>query len=965
VDKKATGWIPDYPDFRDYGIDEINQKLIVNVQNIQISNDNDLQTNLEELFKLFLDSIKNELKEPSTKTLVPKLKNFEKKISKGLKLVNAKAIKEQIFLAPGCAGQEVYNLQQKLLKFSKHQDKFGAVWQENIAQFQEAVSESEYMEYGYFGKNTEKAVKLLKMIFGLSSVSDKSVDSVVSNDSTDSVVDQVTLYTLNQTLEILESLEAEKTSQYEGTEKTIKKLGMFDPEIKAIQIKLNKLGYLKNLGENNGAIIGFFDYLTQDAVQEFQTQYHWHDASNFDGIYGIVCEHTSKALNDLFQRYNAQQQKSDGDDRVKKLQKLLRELGEFDGQVTGYFGLQTQTAVKSFQAKYGLAVDGLDNWKKTLEVLCELVALKKQQRREVLPVSLAIPINLYEIILRVFEVSEFQAEDFVNEKGLQPTTETNAEKELQPATNTNKSDIAEHKNALKRSIDMIVKLVAQLISPLAQHRNLEKAVREVLNKLDQWFDKSEYVNVLRKENNSQENQQLINDAVKNEAFQQKLWKKSSIFSQAGQERNLFKEWDLNPVSSYIAFSAILNFQSSLKNICQIISAESNNDKNENERLATSLKKSLEKIDEIFKSIKNLEVNIRNLEVSLNYNPQLQEENYLKNQQKNLKTVIQILPELQDELKYLDKNPEFQSDLLLPVEGNLQESIREKQEDGKKVTVYLLMPEFVDLSFWCSPIEDQGSLDSCTAHAGVALMEYFEKRSFDRYVDASRLFLYKATRNLMHRQGDVGASLRQTMQAMALFGVPPEEYWPYIEDKFDEEPTPFCYSFGQSYQALKYFRLNPPGTTEYILLLRIKAALAAGFPCAFGFTMYYSIEDLNPSGYIPYPVKNDKVKGGHAVVAVGYDDHKIIENADASRRSQGALLIRNSWGTDWGEGGYGWLPYDYVLEGLTNDWWSLLKSKWFETGHFGLAANNLGGGSTDDKPLHNPKPPKNPHSATET
>ncbi|QHG19873.1 cysteine protease [Nostoc sp. ATCC 53789] len=269
-----------------------------------------------------------------------------------------------------------------------------------------------------------------------------------------------------------------------------------------------------------------------------------------------------------------------------------------------------------------------------------------------------------------------------------------------------------------------------------------------------------------------------------------------------------------------------------------------------------------------------------------------------------------------------------------------------------------MPEFVDLTFWCSPIEDQGSLDSCTAHAGVALMEYFEKRSFDRYVDASRLFLYKATRNLMHRQGDAGASLRETMKAMALFGVPPEEYWPYTEDNFDEEPTPFCYSFGQSYQTLKYFRLNPLGTTEDILLFRIKAALAAGFPCAFGFTMYYSIEDLNPSGYIPYPVKNDKVKGGHAVVAVGYDDHKVIENPDGSRRSQGALLIRNSWGTDWGEGGYGWLPYDYVLEGLTNDWWSLLKSKWFETGHFGLGANdwvsNLGTPPKDGTPRDNPR-----------
>ncbi|MCC5645232.1 peptidoglycan-binding protein [Nostoc sp. CHAB 5824] len=942
MDRKATGWVPDYPDFRDYRMDEINQKLMVTVQDIQINNDNDSQSSVEELFEL-LDSIKNELKEPLKNKLAPKFKNFEKKISKGFKLVNAKALKEQIFLAPGCAGQEVYNLQQKLREFHNYKDKFGN-WEGKIKCLYQDFLASDYIEYGYFGKNTEEAVKLVKSIFGLSTVSDDSVDSVV---------DQVTLYTLNQVLEILEGLETEKTSKDEATETTIKKLGVFDPEIKDIQIKLNELGYLKNLGENNGAIKGFFDYLTQDAVQEFQRQYCSQYPSKFDGVYGIVSEHTRKTLNELYNRYNGQkdyveQKKPDCKNDVKELQELLRELGEFDGQVTGYSGLQTQTAVKAFQAKYGLVVDGLVDSPKTLQILRDLVALKKQQRL-VLPASSAIPINLYEIILRVFEISEFKAEDFVSENGFQATTDTD----------TDTSDLGKHHSVLKRAIDMMVKLVAQLISPLAQHRNLEKAVRDVLEKLNQWFEKSEYV--------QQENEKLSINSVNHEFSQQKLLQKSNIFPQAEQEKNLFKGLDLNSVSLYIALSTILNFKLSLTNIKEKFSAQATKEIN---RVAISLKK----IDDIFKSLKNLKVNREN------YNPQLQEEKDSKNQQKNLRTVIQILPELQDELNYLEKNLEFQSDLLIPVEGNLQESIRPKLKNGKKVTVYLLMPEFVDLSFWCSPIEDQGSLDSCTAHACVALMEYFEKRSFDRYVDASRLFLYKATRNLMHRQGDAGASLRQTMRAMALFGVPPEEYWPYREDKVDEEPTPFCYSFGQSYQALKYFRLNPLGTTENILLFRIKTALAAGFPCAFGFTMYYSIEDLNPSGYIAYPVKNDKVKGGHAVVAVGYDDHKVIENADGSRRSQGALLIRNSWGTDWGEGGYGWLPYDYVLEGLTNDWWSLLKSKWFETGHFGLGANdwasdlgggdtpnilrenpklaNLDKGDTDNRPKENPKPPGN-------
>ena len=97
---------------------------------------------------------------------------------------------------------------------------------------------------------------------------------------------------------------------------------------------------------------------------------------------------------------------------------------------------------------------------------------------------------------------------------------------------------------------------------------------------------------------------------------------------------------------------------------------------------------------------------------------------------------------------------------------------------------------------------------------------------------------------------------------------------------------------------------------------------------FGFTVYSSIEEAETTGKIPYPAAGDKIIGGHAVVAAGYDDKMIIKNSNP-----GALLIRNSWGKTWGEGGYGWLPYDYVLSGLAVDWWSLLKNEWVDTGNF--------------------------------
>jgi C1A family cysteine protease len=245
------------------------------------------------------------------------------------------------------------------------------------------------------------------------------------------------------------------------------------------------------------------------------------------------------------------------------------------------------------------------------------------------------------------------------------------------------------------------------------------------------------------------------------------------------------------------------------------------------------------------------------------------------------------------------------------------------------------PVSVDLREWCSPVEDQGMLGSCTAHAGVGIIEYYERKSFGRHIDASRLFLYKVTRNLMKMKGDTGAYLRTTMGAMVLFGVPPEEYWPYMDDEkdFDKEPSSFCYAFAQSYQTLKYFTHDPPGTKSEEILRKIKAYLIKGHPAMFGFTVYNSIEQADKTGGIPFPSSKERIEGGHAVVAIGYDDKMKIKNKYGGVETNGALLIRNSWGKGWGEGGYGWLPYEYILKGLAEDFWSVLKKEWIDTGQF--------------------------------
>ncbi len=238
------------------------------------------------------------------------------------------------------------------------------------------------------------------------------------------------------------------------------------------------------------------------------------------------------------------------------------------------------------------------------------------------------------------------------------------------------------------------------------------------------------------------------------------------------------------------------------------------------------------------------------------------------------------------------------------------------------------PLSVDLRQWCSPVENQGSLGSCTANAGVGMLEYYERRTTGKHIDGSRLFLYKVTRELQGIKGDDGAELRDVMKAMVLFGVPPEKYWPYHVTKFNDEPSSFCYAFAQSYQAIKYYRLDPAGTSPTATLAAIKKNLAAALPAMFGFSVYSSIPPLGDGkGEIPFPERGDSLEGGHAVLAVGYDDNKKVG------KNKGALLIRNSWGVDWGDKGYGWLPYAYVEAGLADDFWSMVKAEYVDTDLF--------------------------------
>lgn len=256
-----------------------------------------------------------------------------------------------------------------------------------------------------------------------------------------------------------------------------------------------------------------------------------------------------------------------------------------------------------------------------------------------------------------------------------------------------------------------------------------------------------------------------------------------------------------------------------------------------------------------------------------------------------------------------------------------------------------LPPRVDLRSYFPPVFDQGSINSCTAATAAALIGFFERRTLGRDVSPSVLFLYKIERNLLNQTGDTGAFLRTAMQALRAFGVPPESSWPYRTDFLDVEPAPYHYAYAANYKATHYFRLDEGGTSGDQLVSRIKAALAGSIPSQFGLALFSSLSE-GTGGEIPMPGTADVKVGLHALVAVGYDDEKTIwRNDPATGRplvSGGALRVRNSWGAQWGDGGYGWLPYDYIRAGLTSDWWCLLRADYLDIGDFGPGSSARGG-----------------------
>jgi C1A family cysteine protease len=216
-----------------------------------------------------------------------------------------------------------------------------------------------------------------------------------------------------------------------------------------------------------------------------------------------------------------------------------------------------------------------------------------------------------------------------------------------------------------------------------------------------------------------------------------------------------------------------------------------------------------------------------------------------------------------------------------------------------------LPKSVDLRSKMPPIYDQGELGSCTGQCIAADCHYQMIKQGNIHWQPSALFIYYNERVISDTVNqDSGAELRDGMKAIEKWGICKEDLWKYNIRKFKKKPHKECYDDAIKNRIVDYKRV--PQSLDFL-----KSCLASDDPFVFGFMIYDSFQSMRSDGIMHMPHVKENALGGHAVLAVGYDDDKQV------------FIIRNSWGKDWGDQGYFYMPYNYIKDSdLAADFWTV-------------------------------------------
>jgi C1A family cysteine protease len=212
--------------------------------------------------------------------------------------------------------------------------------------------------------------------------------------------------------------------------------------------------------------------------------------------------------------------------------------------------------------------------------------------------------------------------------------------------------------------------------------------------------------------------------------------------------------------------------------------------------------------------------------------------------------------------------------------------------------------------------DQGQISSCTSNSLGAAFEYEQKKQGLTDFTPSRLFIYYNERLIENSvSADSGAALSDGIKVLTDIGVCPESIWPYDVSKYADMPTDIAFTDAKPHKIL--------GSKPVPVSIHgIKTMINMGYPVAFGFSVFDSFQSqrMADTGIMTMPARTEQLLGGHAVMMIGYSD-----TMQAGHHT-GFIKVRNSWGDKWGQKGSFWMPYDYIIAGLTSDYWVITQNE---------------------------------------
>jgi C1A family cysteine protease len=212
-----------------------------------------------------------------------------------------------------------------------------------------------------------------------------------------------------------------------------------------------------------------------------------------------------------------------------------------------------------------------------------------------------------------------------------------------------------------------------------------------------------------------------------------------------------------------------------------------------------------------------------------------------------------------------------------------------------------IPAKVDYASAMTPVRDQGDEGTCVAFSTVAGMkEYQEQVDWKKYMELSPRFLYSECKKIDGYPNSEGTNIRFAMKVLKVLGTCMESFWPYQPHQ-DDKPKSGAKADATKFRELSYARI--------LDLNELRMSIAQKGPCVIGVEVYQGMMDTK-TGKVPMPKTGEQTLGGHAICAVGYDDAKKL------------IKFKNSWTAQWGDKGYGYLPYAYIQKYMMDAWSSV-------------------------------------------